>query len=712
MNTNEYDPFMLKEGTILNGKYRILKKIAQGGFGLIYLAIDIDINIKVVIKEFFPYETAVRYNYNGTVKLVLEEDLKKFHDEARRISMIEDLTPNIVSVKGFFRENGTEYIVMEYIRGVTLEKYLCLNQGKISWEKTLEIMIPIMDSLYEVHKIGIIHRDISLDNIMITSEGIPKLIDFGISRFYDSGNELTAIFKEEYAPAEQRNQKELEGPYSDIYSLCVVMYRMMTGESVQSSIKRKEEDKLKEPLYYDKSIPKYISKGIMQGLSTDKNKRPRSVKKLKYILQNEKKKRRILILKIFIICIILETPFAVIYTYKTLNTNQVKKHHKEIVADRDINKESNSSTINSETKDNKKGAETVSSAQNSTIPEPIESFYSAPKDDALADDLSSYDEMERQSIEAMKTNIITTANCKSEDAKFYYEDFDADGKKEMFGCIVSNSEEFGTCSDIWFSNGESAEKIDTITSIDTNGSGNLNYSILQLGKQKEYCIHGVTGGTSGALFAYFYVVEDGNVVKLDSVNMDYLIIDKVPYACFLQNRIYGGESYHDFYYYMRYPLYYRDKKYYIYDYEKISQEQFESYNNSAEILNEKISTLLTDGVTEMTTGQKYEGGYWFEGYSYIEIQDYYLCSNEGELAVNLNVWISEDMQRKASTIPEDEIAKYGLELGRSPCKTTCMIFDIEDNNLNYKVTYDGHIDMEQASEQAEAANVEIYTPNR
>jgi len=233
----------LPVGTILRGQYLIGKVLGQGGFGITYLGWDRNLDIPVAIKEFFPGGAVARDNsYNNTVQCfstiqcAYGESKGRFLREAKTLAKFRDI-PEIVSVQGFFEENNTAYIVMEYVKGTDLRRHIRNRGGRLSLAETLAVMKPVMEALAKVHENGVIHRDISPDNIMLLPNGRVKLLDFGAVRELHNPNaegilthSTEAILKRGFAPAEQYQRRGSLGPWTDIYALCATIYCCLTGK--------------------------------------------------------------------------------------------------------------------------------------------------------------------------------------------------------------------------------------------------------------------------------------------------------------------------------------------------------------------------------------------------------------------------------------------------------------------------------------------------
>lgn len=247
----------LPAGTILKEQYMIGKVLGQGGFGITYLGWDLYLDTPVAIKEYFPSGSVMRTasvsltvaSYAGNMGEKFANNKERFLREAKMLARFSEV-PEIVHVKNFFLANNTAYIVMEYVEGINLKEYVKNQGGTISIEETFSIMKPIMEALCKVHKAGLVHRDISPDNIMMLPDGGAKLLDFGAIR--DVGEaaadkELTqsteAILKHGYAPMEQYQNRGSLGPWTDVYALCATMYYCMTGDVPAEAPERLLEDK-------------------------------------------------------------------------------------------------------------------------------------------------------------------------------------------------------------------------------------------------------------------------------------------------------------------------------------------------------------------------------------------------------------------------------------------------------------------------------------
>lgn len=293
----ESDTHQLQPFTILSGKYLVGKVIGEGGFGITYLGFDLNLELIVAIKEFYPNGFVTREaNHSSRVSLYSgknEADVSKwregFINEAKNLAKFSNLN-GIVEVRDFFNENNTAYIVMEYIDGITLKQYLKQNGGKISVDKTLEMMEPVIRALSKVHDTGMIHRDISPDNIMITKHGGMKLLDFGAAREFAGNAEksLSIMLKPGYAPEEQYRSRGKQGPWSDVYALTASIYKCITGVTPIESMERMREDSLRLPSELGIKITPQQESAIQQGMAVYAENRIQNMDMLYSMLYSQK----------------------------------------------------------------------------------------------------------------------------------------------------------------------------------------------------------------------------------------------------------------------------------------------------------------------------------------------------------------------------------------------------------------------------------------
>ncbi len=275
--------------TILKGKYLVGKSLGQGGFGITYVGFDMSLEMKVAIKEYFPYGYAFRnHKVSSQIQMnddagILTKEKNRFLEEARILAQCNEL-PGIVKVRDFFQENNTCYIVMEYLEGETLLEYMKRNQEKLSASFVLSMMKPTIKSMIQIHEKGVIHKDISPDNIMITTSNHIKLIDFGAAdRGSDKENAYTT-YKNRYSPLEQRDEDAIVGTYSDIYAFCATMYYAMTGIPPADVLERVIEDTLVPPSQLGVEISPVQEAALMKGLEINPEDRIQDAKDLYYFL--------------------------------------------------------------------------------------------------------------------------------------------------------------------------------------------------------------------------------------------------------------------------------------------------------------------------------------------------------------------------------------------------------------------------------------------
>lgn len=273
---------------ILNGKYLIGRVIGIGGFGITYIGWDFYQSKKVCIKEYFPRMIAARnpnaHTYTGQLSVSIQysmsvrtrnptkvqmayvDGLKNYIKEAENLSRFY-LMPGVVSVRDFFYGNNTAYIVMEYIDGIDMKRFCKLRGGKITPDETFMILKDVLKALDAVHKGGIIHRDISPDNIMLTQDGKAKLIDFGAAKNFENSENAPILLKQGYAPIEQYSRDGKQGPWTDVYSMCASIYYLLSGVRIPEAREREKKDTVQLLQVIGVPISEEQDRAIRKGMS-------------------------------------------------------------------------------------------------------------------------------------------------------------------------------------------------------------------------------------------------------------------------------------------------------------------------------------------------------------------------------------------------------------------------------------------------------------
>ncbi len=300
-------PELLPSGVILQGKYIVGRCLGKGGFGITYLGWHITLQKRVAIKEMYPKgivfrDTRGEFDPNSLSVRITDSSLKSSYEKASESFLKEARTlakihlPGVISIHDCFEENGTAYLVMDYIPGDSLRTYLKGHGGKISEEETLTILHPVMKSLKELHQKNIIHRDISPDNLLLDEKGNVVLIDFGAARSIDfqngNGTSLSVILKPGYAPIEQYDSQGKQGPWTDVYAMCATMYRMLTGESPKDPFVRMQDNQDMDIIVQvmrSAGVSEKTIKAIRKGMAVLQGNRFQSMSELEKALYEQEK---------------------------------------------------------------------------------------------------------------------------------------------------------------------------------------------------------------------------------------------------------------------------------------------------------------------------------------------------------------------------------------------------------------------------------------
>lgn len=270
----QQNPLHLAPGTILNRTYLLGYTIGQGGFGITYKGYDLNMQRVVAIKEYFPMGQVTRHPplmvlaSDENSRTLLKKGVNLFFKEALMLANFNS-HPNIVNVIHFFRENNTAYIVMEYLNGQSLKDYLLGRGNSISFNEAQQILCPIMAALSDLHRGGLLHRDVAPDNIFLTSDGQAKLLDFGAARF-GVANEtmnISSVIKPGYAPLEQYSGRSGQGTWTDVYAMGATFYRALTGALPIPASDRAMGVQMLSPREIGVVLPDAANTAIMKAMS-------------------------------------------------------------------------------------------------------------------------------------------------------------------------------------------------------------------------------------------------------------------------------------------------------------------------------------------------------------------------------------------------------------------------------------------------------------
>ncbi len=268
-------PDHLPPRSILGGKYLTGRVLGQGGYGITYVAWELNLDLKLAIREYYPVGLVSRIGADPAVVICERQNAtEQFQtgvslcvEEAKKLTKFFSL-PGIVSVRDFFYENGTAYAVMEFVEGETLKERV-KRCGKMGARETIELFLPMMQSLCTIHASGLLHKDINPVNIIISPAGNAKLIDFAAAKCADAEQQVchTPLSSTHYPAKEQFFKRGEKGPWSDIYALCGTIYYAITGIPPQEALERMMEDTLESPSALGAQITPAQEAALLKGLA-------------------------------------------------------------------------------------------------------------------------------------------------------------------------------------------------------------------------------------------------------------------------------------------------------------------------------------------------------------------------------------------------------------------------------------------------------------
>lgn len=288
-------PLALPLRHVLHGQYLVGRVLGKpGGSGITYLGFDLLLHTRVAIKEYLPRDFASRDAGATTVRSHSEDDegafqagLTHFLKEARTLARFDH--PNVVRVRTFFEENGTACLVMDYYEGLSLLEYVKQQGGKIDGRVAVDIMVPVLDGLADVHAKGFLHRDIKPANIYLTTSRRPILLDFGAAKQATSDRSSTLSFLTPgFAPWEQYQQGGVRAPSADIYSAGATLYYMISGHMPPDAPQRSMGQRLEPLIECAPDVDHSVSDAVAWAMEMQPGDRPQSVSEFQDVLLGAK----------------------------------------------------------------------------------------------------------------------------------------------------------------------------------------------------------------------------------------------------------------------------------------------------------------------------------------------------------------------------------------------------------------------------------------
>lgn len=254
--------YALQPGSILHGKYLVGRVLGQGGFGITYVGFDLSLELKIAIKEYFSPRWSFRNSAQGSEvhwstqngDAMSEQDI--FLREARKMTKLRAL-PGVVHVMEIFQDNVTAYIIMDFADGETLAARMQRLRRPLTWNEMAPILFDVLNTMEQVHRRGMIHRDLSPDNLMLSPDGRVLILDLGAAKDLgrSDGASSMIVAKNGFTPLEQYAQRGSAAPAGDIYSLAATIYYALTGQAPPSAIDRIEYDSLDLSSLAESDVP-------------------------------------------------------------------------------------------------------------------------------------------------------------------------------------------------------------------------------------------------------------------------------------------------------------------------------------------------------------------------------------------------------------------------------------------------------------------------
>lgn len=278
-------PSYLEPGIMLNDRYFVGKLLSYNGESANYIAFDTITETKILIKEYMPESLCVREKNSSVIRVnpdymaQYKTFLSEFVELNKMLSKMRTLN-HVNAAIDMFGDNNTAYAVFGWLDGITLGEYIKQNGGELSWNEVKRLFPPIFTTLSLVHNAGLIHRGISPENIIVTDKGELMLTGFCIADARTANTDLVSELYNGYAAPEQYSSSGWQGTWTDVYGISALLYRILTGIIPTDAASRKSSDTLIEPARVDHTVPKHVSKVIMNGMSMNGETRIQTITEL------------------------------------------------------------------------------------------------------------------------------------------------------------------------------------------------------------------------------------------------------------------------------------------------------------------------------------------------------------------------------------------------------------------------------------------------
>ncbi len=277
-----YDPDYAPPGTELSGKYTIGVKIGHNSEGANYIGYNSAIGCKVLIREYCPVGICKRVRGQATISILSGREIpykalrEEFRELNRKLAQMRTLQ-HIIPTLDIIDANNTTYVIYEYLEGIKLVEYLKENAGELTWQHVSELFPTFFTTLNLMHNMGVIHRAISPDTIYVTPKTELRLCGFSIYDVRTMHLELPSEIFPGYAAPEQYTPGAQQGTFTDVYGICAVLYRLLTGSQPVDAQSRIQQDNLCSPYELNQNIPKNVSDAIMKGMCLDAQERTQTI---------------------------------------------------------------------------------------------------------------------------------------------------------------------------------------------------------------------------------------------------------------------------------------------------------------------------------------------------------------------------------------------------------------------------------------------------